>query len=347
LLITIVSFLVVFTLVALTHELGHLIWAKRAGIRVFEFGFGFGPRIFAKEHNNTTYSINLIPILAFVRIAGEGESPEDLACPRDENYNSKSPSQKFKAIAAGPLLNIVLAFFILLFLFAFSGTPVGLSSEVDSVSKGSPAEKAGLLAGDKIIAINKVKYPDIEKAITFIHQHPGTPLSILIDRGGKQLTFRATPKYNASMKVGLLGFSPKPIFKKGDIFLTVYKAGEQTFLMVARTIQVVWLLITGGVSIRDLAGPIGIAQITGKYAQSGLVSLLYFTAFISVNLGVLNLLPLPALDGGHIAFIFIEAITRREIDPALKNKINAVGMAFLLALMFFVSIGDILRLFGR
>lgn len=140
--LSIIAFLFVFTVIALTHEVGHLIWSKRAGIRVFEFGIGFGPRLFAFEKNHTTYSINLIPILAFVRIAGEGEDKEDLSCPDNEKYTSKTPLQKFKALASGPLMNIASALFILILLFLFAGIPSGVSNEIGSITPKSPAELA-------------------------------------------------------------------------------------------------------------------------------------------------------------------------------------------------------------
>ena len=143
-LITIVSFIVVFTLLALAHELGHFIWARKAGIRVLEFGFGFGPRLLSVQRGQTTFSLNLIPILAFVRIAGEGDDAEDEACPVEERFYSKSAWARFKTLFAGPAMNILFAFFILAVLFAFSGIPSGLSSEIGAISPGSPAEKSGI-----------------------------------------------------------------------------------------------------------------------------------------------------------------------------------------------------------
>lgn len=346
-LISVVSFLFVFTIIALTHELGHLIWAKRAGIRVFEFGIGFGPRLYALERNKTTYSINLIPILAFVRIAGEGEDEEDLACPENEKYTSKPPLQKFKALAAGPLMNILAAFIILALLFIFTGIPAGLSNEIGSINGNSPAEAAGLKVGDRLLAINGAAYPKMEEAIEFIHKSPDKPLVLTIKRGEEKLQIKAIPKLNKKLNIALLGFSPKPIYKRVNPLVAIYSGFVQTLSMILITLLVLGQLIIGRLSITDLAGPIGIAQITGRYAQTGIISLIGFTAFISVNIGVLNLLPIPALDGGRIVFVVIEWIRRKPVDPKLEIKINQWGLVALLVLMALVSINDVLRLFGR
>lgn len=346
-LLNIVAFLVVFTFIALVHELGHFIWAKRAGIRVIEFGFGFGPRLFAREKGGTIFSLNLIPILAFVRIAGEGEDKEDLDTPPAERYQAKSVGQKFMAIFAGPAMNLAAAFVILSLLFLCAGVPAGVSTEVGSVTKNSPADLAGLRAGDRLVSINGKGYQEMEKAIDFIHQSQGSALTLVVQRGGKNLTLSATPKYNPKLKLSLLGFSPKPIYERVNPFLAIYQGLTQTGGMIIMTLAIVWQLILGAVSIRDLAGPIGIAQITGRYAESGLVSLTYFTAFISVNVGVLNLLPIPALDGGRLIFILLEWLRRKPVDQKLEMNINQWGFIALLALMALVSFNDILRLFSR
>ncbi len=342
--LSMVAFLFVFTIIALAHEVGHLIWAKRAGIRVFEFGIGFGPRLFAIEKSRTTYSLNLIPVLAFVRIAGEGEDKEDLSCPENEKYTSKTPLQKFKALAAGPLMNIATALFILILLFLFAGIPSGVSSEIGAINRNSPAEAAGLKVGDRLLAINGVAYPKMEGAIEFIHKSAAKPLTLTVERRGKKLHLRATPQLNKKLKVALLGFTPKPIYKRVNPFLAVYHGLAQTTSMILLTLLVLGQLIAGRLSVVDLAGPIGIAQISGRYAQSGLVSLIWFTAFISVNIGVLNLLPIPALDGGRIVFVILEWIRRKPIDPKLEVKVNQWGLAALLGLMALVSVNDILRI---
>lgn len=346
-LISIGSFLIVFTLIALAHEGGHFIWAKRAGIRVYEFGIGFGPRLLSFTKNHTLYTLNLIPILAFIRIAGEGENEEDKLCPENEKYQAKRPAQKFGALSAGPLMNILSAFLFLSALFMFSGIPAGLSNEIGSINRGSPAEKAGLKVGDRLTAINGQPIAKMEKAIELIHQSAGRRLALKVERGGKTLLIKAAPKYNSKLKVALLGFAPKPTYQRVNPFAAAYNGLQQTAGMVLATMIILWQLFTGGVSLADLAGPIGIAQITGRYAQTGLNSFVYFLAFISVNIGVLNLLPLPALDGGRIVFVLIEILRGKPIAPKIENKIHSWGMVALLILMGVISINDLLRLFTR
>ncbi|OGB88988.1 RIP metalloprotease RseP [candidate division WOR-1 bacterium RIFCSPHIGHO2_01_FULL_53_15] len=342
---SVVAFIIVFTILAVAHELGHLIWAKRAGIRVFEFGLGFGPRLFAFRKKETVYSLNLVPILAFVRIAGEGETDEDKACPENEKYQAKTPWQKFKTLVAGPAMNLVVALIILILMSLVVGVPTGASFEIASVNKDQPAALAGIKAGDKLLTINSRKFKKMEEAVEFIHKSPRQPLTLLIERGGERLKFKATPRYNEKLKVGLLGFTPKLDYLRTNPLRSIYYGIEQTVSLVLLTLIIVGKLITGGVSLADLAGPVGIAQITGKYAQTGLVSLLYFTAFLNINVGVLNLLPIPALDGGRIVFVIIEWLRKKPLDPRLENKINYWGFVVLLALMALVSAHDILRLF--
>ncbi|OGC11944.1 RIP metalloprotease RseP [candidate division WOR-1 bacterium RIFOXYA12_FULL_52_29] len=344
-LISIVSFLIVFTIIAVAHELGHFIWAKRVGIRVLEFGIGFGPKLFSVTRNGTCYSLNSIPILAFVRLAGENNTEEDNAVPDNEKIQSKPPIQKLKAVFAGPGMNIVVAFFILTLYLSFFGNPIGASNEIGVINRNSPAEAAGLKVGDKLLSINGKRFDKMDDAISYIHQSPEKPLKLSVQRGKEKLLLTATPKNNPRLKVSLLGFSPKPLFEKVSPFNAIFLAFQQTYLMVFSVLFVVWQLITGGVSLFDLAGPVGIAQITGKYAQSGLASLVYFTAFISVNVGVLNLLPLPALDGGRIIFYLWELVTKRPVDEQLEYRVNSIGFTLLLLLMAVVTLSDLLRLF--
>ncbi len=343
-LIAIVSFIVVFTIVAVVHEFGHFLVAKRSGILVHEFALGFGPRLLSIRRGETDYSINLIPILAYVKIAGEEDETEP-ACPEDRKYYSKSPLIKFLLSFFGPLFNIILAFLILTLIFLFVGVPKEVSNEIEKISPDSPAAVVGLKSGDKVISIDGKPVIKMAASIDYIHAHPGKVLLLKVSRGDKTLSFSVTPKLDEKLKVGLIGFSPKPIYVKVSPLSSLYYGIQQTFAMVALMFIILFKLVTGGISIRDLAGPVGIAQITGTYAQSGMLNLLHFVAFLNVNIGVINLLPLPALDGGRIVFVLIELIKRKPVDIKLENRINQAGLYVLLALMFLVTINDILRLF--
>lgn len=343
---SIILFLFLFTIIALAHEGGHFFAAKRAGIHVHEFGIGFGPRIFSKKFNGTTYSINLIPILAFVSLAGMDEPKEGEAdIPENQKYFARPPIARFMMAFAGPFMNIVLAFLVLCFVFSFYGIPQSVSTTIDQVQSGSIAQNAGILSGDQIIGINGIKAPKMEAVIDTIHKSKDTLVLLKIKRGNKELSFKVTPKYNEKLKVALIGFTPLPVYEKANILKATYSAFIQTFSMVAMMFSIIWMLVTGAVTFGDLAGPVGIAQITSKYASTGIVSLLTFFAFLNVNIGILNLLPLPALDGGHIVFSLWEMITRRRVNEETQKKVHQWGLIALLCLMALVTINDVLRLF--
>lgn len=344
-LLSLLAFALVFTFIAVAHELGHFIWAKKAGIKVYEFGLGFGPRLFAFKWQGTDFSLNLIPILAFVRIAGEGSDEEDQKTPPDQLFTNKTPGQKFRALVAGPGFNIAAAFILLFFIFTVFGVPEKLSNKIEVVNKNSPAAAAGLRAGDRLIAINGKNYENLEEAIAFIHQSDGQQLRLSIERNGSLIFVDATPKFNNKLKVALLGFSLAPTYKFVNPLSALWLAAQQTASLVLVIFVVLGKLLTGGLSLFDLAGPVGIAQISGRYAQSGWLALLNFTAFISVNVGVLNLLPLPALDGGRLVFVLLEVLRKKAVPKELENKINSWGMVALLSLMLLVTINDLFRLF--
>jgi len=346
-LINAITFIVIFTAIALLHEFGHFIYAKRSGIRVFELGIGLGPRLLSFTKFGTIFSLNLIPILAFVRIAGEGEDKEDALCLDNEKYSFKTPFQKLKTLAAGPIMNILSAFLVLAIIFIFIGIPSGISNEIGSISSGSPAEKAGIKVGDKLLTINGKTFPNMEKAIDFIHKNANKSLVLTLKRGQQTLQIKAAPILDKKLNVGLLGFKPNAIYKRVSPIKAIYQSCSQTLSMIYMTLSVLSQLIIGKIPLSSLVGPIGLADVVGTYAQSGLYSITWLFAFISINIGVLNLLPIPALDGGRIVFALLELFRGKAIDQKLEMKINQWGMIALLTLMAFVSINDIHRLLGR
>lgn len=344
-LISVLAFFFVFTIVALAHEFGHFIAAKFAGIRVYEFALGFGPRLLSIKRGETVYALNLVPILGYVKLAGMEEGEEDPSCPEDRKYYNKSFKDKFFSVASGPLMNLILAFLILTLIFALVGVPKEISNIIEKVKPGSVAERVGLKPGDTLVSLNGVKVSKMTSAIEQIHRSAGKTLTLEIGRAGKTLKIKATPQYNPKLKVGLLGFTPKPLYVRVNPLAALFYGAQQTLAMVALMFIIIWQLILGAVSVRDLAGPVGIAQITGQYAQSGALTFFHFLAFLSVNIGVINLLPLPALDGGHLTFAFIEWVRRKPFDRKLESKIHQWGLAVLLALMVLVTFNDLLRIF--
>ena len=346
--LTIISLIFVFTIITIVHEGGHLYFAKRAGIRVHEFGVGFGPTLFSFEKNKTIYKINLLPILGYVKIAGiDTEDPKEKETPEHEKYFNKSVGQKFKSIFAGPLMNLILGFMIFSFLFMFSGIPVGISNEISAVSPGSEAAKIGLRPGDQLISINGKTYENAEEAVKVIHQSAGKVLRLGIKRKGKHLTLNATPSYNKRLKIALIGFSLRAVNEKAGPIKAIYYGLRETVGLILLILTLLGRLLVGKLSFGDIAGPVGIAQITGQYAQHGFLSLLSFLAFFSINVAVLNLLPIPALDGGRLFFVLLEAIRRKPISIEKENKVHYVGLLVLLGLLAILTVKDVLRLFTQ
>jgi regulator of sigma E protease len=343
--LTLLLFVLVLTAVVLPHEIGHYIFALRAGIRPLELGLGFGPKLFSFKKGKTVYSINAFPLGGFIRIAGlsPDEEKNDPPYPPEESYMNKSPIKKALTILGGPLMNFVFAFLLLSFIFMAFGAPTGISNEVASVIKGSAAERAGFMAGDRIISINGIKVDKMEAAIDIIHKSSGKELGIILGRGDRRFAVLATPEYDKKLKAGLLGFGPKVIFTRYGPISALVLGAKQTLTTALVILSFLWLLISGGAALSDLAGPVGIAQFTGQAAQGGIASFLGFAAFLSINLGIVNLLPLPALDGGRALFIALEAIRKKPLPLEVENRIHYVGFALLMALAALLTVNDIMR----
>jgi len=347
--ISIIAFIVVFSAVTLAHEFGHYYFSRRAGIKILELGIGFGPRLYGFKNRDMLYTLNLIPLGGFIRIAGidPGEENKDDRYTKEESYTSKRPLQKFLSVFGGPLFNILMAFVIFYVMFVFTGVPKDISNEIATVVPGSVAAKAGIQPGDKVIALSGNKVGKMTEAVETIHKSAGKTLVLMIDRKGKTLKVSAAPQLNKKLKIGLLGISMKPLYFRTDPFSALYQSVEQVVGTSIVILYTLGLLIIGKISLFDLAGPVGIAQFTGQVAGEGIIPLLSFTAFLSINLGLANLLPIPALDGGRIVFIIIEGIRRKAMDINLENRIHQVGFNVLLALMAIVTAHDIFRIFKR
>ncbi len=346
-LISLFSFVLVFVIVAMAHEIGHFIWAKRAGIRVLEFGIGYGPNLLKKEHGGTVYSLNLMPVLAFVRLAGiDDENDDEKNCPDKEKYFSKTPLQKLKSIVAGPLMNLVLGFIIYSLLAMTFGLPQ-IGPVVDSVAKNSPAQKAGLLSGDKIVAIDGKRTSDMAFVIEKIHESSKKEISLTVMRNNSEVDIKAVPVYDKKLKAALLGFALKTENMKYNPLEAVWAGATKTAYLSYMIVGFLGKLLIGKIALTDVAGPIGIAQFSGQAAMQGLPTFLNLLAFISINLGVFNLLPIPALDGGRIVFILIEWIRKKPIDIETENRFHQWGLIVLLLLVAAVSFNDIARFIKR
>jgi len=345
--------LLIFSFLIFFHELGHFLAARFFGVHVEVFSIGFGKRILTKKIGNTEWSFSAIPLGGYVRMKGQDDSDPSKKSYDEDSYNSKTPIQRIIISLAGPFANFLLAFLLYL-MVAFIGIQTPLAN-VGDVMKESPAQLAGLKKGDTIINIdgNPIKYwKDIGKNTALNHNEH--QLTIL--RDGKYIDLAITPKpIEAKNRFGeiekryLLGISPNPeAYKtisypldKGFSF-----AYTQTINASQYIVESLKRLISGLIPMENLGGVVGIVDTTSKVSHIGFVALLMFAALISVNLGVINLLPIPALDGGHVMFHLYELIARKPASDSVMIKLTLFGWAILLSLMLLGFYNDINRLFG-
>ncbi|KUJ91503.1 MAG: putative membrane-associated zinc metalloprotease [Thermoanaerobacter thermocopriae] len=327
---TILISIIVLSVLVMFHEFGHFIVAKLSGARVNEFSIGFGPRLFKKKYGETEYSFRALLFGGYVALEGEDEKSND---PRA--IVNKPWPVRLAVFAAGPLMNILLAFLLLFIVFFNIGSPI---PQVKSVMEGYPAEKAGIVPGDKIVMVNNTKintWEELEKAIS---SNGERVLTIEIQRGNQILQKQVKPIFDKNASKVMIGIVPD---YERSISLAFKTAINQTILIILSLV----MLVTGKVSVNDIMGPVGIVQAVGTVAKTGVINLLAFSALISVNLGLFNLLPLPALDGGRILFVLAEAIRGKPLPPEKEGYIHYLGFLLLIALLIFVTYRDILRIF--
>tara|TARA_Y100000590_G_scaffold442884_1_gene571578 strand:+ start:535 stop:1575 length:1041 start_codon:yes stop_codon:yes gene_type:complete len=335
-------FLMVLTVLVLVHELGHYWSARKLGITVEEFGLGFPPRFRSVKNKGTIYSLNYLPLGGFVRLKGESD-PTIL-----DGFASKGVLQRFIVIFAGPAMNFVLA--ILLFSFLATATERISSADIviGAVSKDSPAEIVGIKKGDILISIGGVNLDDPKYFSRAFNLEPDKITTISVSRNFETKEFSLIPRSNPPVGEGPMGIEVRMInviYEEVKIWQSPYYgivlAWDNTFLIYTEIGK--WI---AGSKAPEITGPVGIAQITGEAAQAGLLPLVYLVAMLSLNLGILNLLPIPALDGGRIPFLFLELIRNgKRVPPSRERVVHAIGFAFLISLIIFVTLGvDIPRL---
>jgi regulator of sigma E protease len=340
--INVISAIFVGGLLLLVHELGHFLMAKLRKVRVEKFSLGFGPKIISHRIGETQYLLSLIPLGGYIKMAGD--SPEDKPTGASYEFLSKKVSERLGVVAAGPLMNVILA--IVIFTIVFSLGLPHLTGSIGTVLKDSPAGKAGLKAGDKIISINGKPVEDWNGLTKIIQRSPNKQLPLEIERGSEKLSLMVTPALEGISQVGLIGITPdyeKSVIKKYSPFTSLGLALSRTLELIKIIYIGLWQLITGQVSLKYIGGPLLIAQLAGQQAQLGLINLFLFIALISVNLAVLNFLPIPILDGGHILFLFIEGLTGRPVSKKRQEMAQQFGMAVLIGLMLLATYNDILR----
>jgi regulator of sigma E protease len=378
--LSLIIFLVVLGTLVFVHELGHFLLAKRAGVKVEEFGFGYPPRALKiGEKWGTLFTLNWIPFGGFVKIFGENYEENDMKTqptnplPKGaeieegkKNLSFTEISKKWQAaiLAAGVTFNILFAWFLFSLGFMI-GLPTSVENDfggvvknpvltITELSPNSPAQKIGLKTGDKVLNISnshgdKVEDLNPENVSNFINKSTGK-ISLEVNRGGKILNFSPEPKTGLVEGKKIIGIGMDMV---GTLSLPLHKAiyegGRSTLKLSYLTVAGIWNLIAnafrGRADISEVAGPVGIVGLVGDASKLGFSYLITFTALISINLAVINLVPFPALDGGRILFVAIEGITKRKINPKVAGTLNTIGFVILIALMIIVTYRDILRLF--
>ena len=341
---TILFALALFSLIIFVHELGHFLTARLFGVKVHEFALGMGPKILSRVKGDTRYSLRAIPIGGFCSMEGEDCESED-----EGSFSAKPWYQKLIILAAGAAMNVVLGFVICLVFVAITSAVSGVSTvKVDTVMEQSPLY-GFLQQDDEIIALNG-KSVNIKKDIDFmLQQSGGEECSVVIKRGKERIEKTFVPmgaKYSDGTPAYLIGFVPK--VEKANLFNVMRESFFQTVWMGKLVFVSLGMLISGNAGVTEMSGPVGVVDAMNTTAQTGgFISLLYLAGFISVNIGIMNLLPIPALDGGRIFFVIIEAIRRKPIPPEKEGIVHFIGLILLLGIMAFATWNDILRLIAR
>lgn len=366
---TILVFILVLTVLVLIHELGHFFVAKKFGIKVEEFGFGLPPKAIGRKIGETVYSINWLPIGGFVKLYGEDEAgggkfniknKQSLRAValKIENIKNRNRAfyarpwwQKFLVVFAGVFMNFVLAVLIFSFLFAVVGVGVPQDKvQISQVISGSPADLAGLKQEEIIERLNNIKITSTNQLVSETRKHLGEKIILLVKSDSELRFVEVTARKTFPKGEGPLGIAISQPFevKKYPLLqaplIGTLEAFKLSGLIIGGIWTVIYQLVTTGIVPRDVAGPVGIAQLTGQFVQIGPFAVLSFVALLSLNLAILNVLPFPALDGGRLFFILIEAVTRRRVHPRFEALTHAIGMAILLALIALITLHDLTRL---
>ncbi|AET70043.1 putative membrane-associated Zn-dependent protease [Desulfosporosinus orientis DSM 765] len=353
--LTTLAIVFVFGSMVMIHEFGHYIVAKWIGVKVIEFSFGFGPKILGYQGKETLYAWRLIPLGGFVKLYGmDAEADEQgnavIASKTDpRSFLNKPVWQRMAAIAAGPIMNFVLAIIMFVSVFAYLGIPTQ-SNVVGSLVKGKPAAISGIEPGDRIIAVNKELTPDWARLTEVIHSKPNQILSLTIERANdkQRQTISIKTEKDAQTGNGMIGIAPveEVIYVHASILeatrVGIQRSVDFTKLIVVSLVQ----MITGKIPA-DVGGPIMIAQVIGEGAKEGFSNLLGLTGVLSIQLGLINLFPIPALDGSRLVFLLIEGLRGKPLNPEKENMIHLVGFVLLMGLMLAVTYKDIVRLFVK
>lgn len=341
---TFIYFILVLGITIFIHEFGHFIFAKRAGIYVYEFSLGMGPQIFKwhRQNDETTYSIRLFPIGGFVQMAGE-EVELDKNIPADKRFQAKSWLNKMLTVSAGILFNFLLAIFIFFIVGLINGAQT-LKPIIYEIDPDYPLITSNLKAGDTILKVDGKKVYTVDHFLLEFQIKAGKDINLTVRHLDDKIEdVLITPKKVDDSYV--YGFSLDSKINH-NFFRTIGYAIKKFLSLLIQMFFTILYLFTGKLSIKNLAGPVGIFSIVGQTAKAGLLNLIYLIGYLSINVGVINLLPIPAFDGGRLFFLIIEKIKGSPVNPKFENTVHAIGMLFLLLLMAIITYQDIIRLFS-
>ncbi len=356
---TIIWAVVLFGLLIFFHELGHFIVAKLVGVKVLKFSLGFGPKIIGKKIGETEYLLSAVPLGGYVKPLGEEPGEEISEEDRSRAFNFQPVWKRAAIVVAGPVFNLVLAFLIFT-LFLGLKLPVAIpdldsvTTTIDGVMEGSPAMAAGLRSGDMIVSINGSSVVDWNEMAETFAKNPAKELRVRVKRGESLINVNITPEptkvtdeKGEEITIGRIGISKKlgaKVIRSNSIFEAPLRGIEAVYDWSVLTIDVVVRLFTGTVSTKQIGGPILIVDAAAKAAAVGAFTYFNFIAIISINLAILNLLPVPVLDGGHVVFLLIEALRGKPLSDKVMLVANRIGMTLLLLLITFVFYNDTVRI---
>lgn len=344
---TLIYFILVLGITVLIHELGHFIFAKKAGIYVYEFSIGMGPRLFKfkRKNDETEYSIRLFPIGGFVSMAGE-DVEIDKSVPEEKQMYNKTWLQRFLTVIAGVMFNFILAIILLFIVALNTGAPTN-KNYISEVSEGFPISETNIESGDKILKVNGKKVRNQDMLMLELTVYNGKTINLTVEHKNKEVeVIKLKPK-----KVEIDG---ETTYKYGmalenkierGILPSIKYAFTKTFDLVEQMVKIIFYLITGTLSLDSLSGPVGIYNVVGESAKAGLISIIYLIAYLCINVGFINLIPIPAFDGGRALFLIIEKIRKKKVNPKIENTIHAIGLVLLMILMVVITFNDIVRLF--
>jgi regulator of sigma E protease len=356
-LLTVLAFVAVIGPLVFVHELGHYLVGRWCGVKAEAFSIGFGPELFAwVDKRGTRWRVAALPLGGYVRFKGDMNAasmtdPAWLQMPakeRAESFPAKPLWQRAAIVAAGPAINFLFAILIIA-TFAFVHGESRTPAVAGVVEQGSAADAAGIQVGDRILSFNGRAMDTYTDMVMYTRIRPGEPVDVVIDRGGKRLEIQTRigavmedDGFGQQYRVGRLGIGASdPVVERVGLLRAPVVAIERTGQIVRTMVETLGQIVTGGRSVKELGGPLKIAQVSGQAATLGLESFIFFAALISINLGFINLLPIPMLDGGHLLFYGIEAVQRRPVSAQAQEWAYRSGLAVLMAMMLLVTFNDL------